>query len=148
VEQLVWDGDRIVAFHGIGRDITERKLAREALRDSEQRYRELVETIADVVYITDGTGKIIYLNKALEEVSGYTRDELLQKNYMELLTPESLERVKKIFKAQKQGKDIGSYEISFIDKIGNIKIIEVREQVSGRETIRRQRLGGYTDRKR
>jgi PAS domain S-box-containing protein len=128
-EQLVWDGDRIVAFHGIGRDMTERKLAQEALKASEERYRELVETIADIVYVTDDTGKIIYLNKALEEVSGYTREELIQKNYMDLLTPESLEKVKKVFKAQKNGEDIGSYEISFIDKIGNIKIIEVREQV-------------------
>ncbi len=150
-EQLVWDGDRIVSFHGIGRNITEKKRALEALRDSEQRYRELVETIADIVYITDGTGKIIYLNKALEEVSGYTREELLQKNYMELLTPESLEKVKGIFKAQKKGEDIGSYEISFIDKSGSIRIIEVREQVvwEGKRIAQVRGIGrDITERKR
>jgi PAS domain S-box-containing protein len=142
-EKLVWSGDHITEFQGIGRDITERKSAQRAIGESEQRYRDLVENIDDVVYVTDDTGKIIYLNKALERVSGYTREELLQKNYMELLTPDSLKEVVELFKAQKKGRDVGLFELSIVDKDGKIKIVEAREQMvwEGKRIVQMRGLG-------
>ncbi len=132
-------------------DISKRKEAEKAITESQERYRDLVENIADIVYITDGTGQIIYLNEALERVSGYTRDELLRKNYMELLTPEALEKVTKLFKTQKKGGEIGAYEVSFVDKNGKIKIIEVREQLiwEGKRIVQFRGIGrDVTERKR
>ncbi|MBN2224372.1 MAG: PAS domain S-box protein [Deltaproteobacteria bacterium] len=117
------------AIQVIVTDISKRREAERAISESEERYRELVESIDDLIYITDGTGKLVYLNKALERVSGYTRDELLQKNYMDLLTPDSLKKAVGLFKKQKKGEDIGLFELSIIDKDGKIKILEAREQI-------------------
>jgi len=113
----------------IATDISKRREAERAIRESEERYRELVESIDDLLYITDGAGKIVYLNSALERLTGYTRDELIGNNYMDLVAPESHEKIKEVFNIQKKGGAVGPYEISFIDKNGNTKIIEVQEQV-------------------
>jgi PAS domain S-box-containing protein len=132
-------------------DIGKRKEAEQAIRESEQRYRELVENIDDIMYVTDGTGKMIFLNRALERISGYTRQELLQKNYMDLLTPESLRKVIELFKTQKKGKDIGLFEISIVDKDGRVKVIEAREQMirEGDRIVQMRGLGrDITERKR
>jgi PAS domain S-box-containing protein len=128
IEKTITDGDSIVEIHGIGRDITDRKRAEKEQKESEERYRELVENIDDIVYVTEGTGRIIYLNKAFEHLSGYTREEMLRKNYMEILTPESLGDVLKMFKKQKKGQNLGVFEMSFFDKDGTEKSIEVREK--------------------
>ena len=118
----------VVGLTGVLVDITERKRAEEQLIESEERYRELVENIEDIVYVTDGTGKIVFLNNAFERFSGYTQQEMLRKNYMELLTPESLKRVRELFKKQNKGQDIGVFEMSFFNKDREVRTIEVREK--------------------
>jgi PAS domain S-box-containing protein len=146
---MIYQGSHAVQV--IITDISERREAERAVRESEQRYRELVESIDDILYVTDGTGKITYLNKALERISGYTRDELLEKNYMELLTPESLRKVAELFKTQRKGKDVGLFEISISDKDGKIKVIEAREQMvwEGDRIVQMRGLGrDITARKR
>jgi two-component system NtrC family sensor kinase len=127
-ETLIMDGDDVVEIHGIGRDITGRKLAEKELKESEEHYRDLVENIEDIVYVTDGSGKIIFLNNAFERISGYTRREMLHRNYMDILTPESLREVQEVFRKQKDGNDSGVFEMSFFDKDGAVKTIEVREK--------------------
>jgi two-component system cell cycle sensor histidine kinase/response regulator CckA len=97
--------------------------------DSEARYHELVEAIEDVVYIVDGTGIIKYLNTSLERVTGYTREELVGKSYSEIITPESLAFVAVIFARQRRGEDVGTFEVSFLTKGGDVITIETRERL-------------------
>jgi PAS domain S-box-containing protein len=58
------------------RDIAERKRAEEALRESEERFRTIVETAPSLLLITDAKGNNIYVSPNCEEITGYTQEEL------------------------------------------------------------------------
>ncbi|MBL8250189.1 MAG: PAS domain S-box protein, partial [Candidatus Competibacter sp.] len=69
----------------VGRDITERRRAEEALRESESRYRQLFELESDAIVLIDNeTGRILEANSAAVDLYGYSRDELLQKRNVDL----------------------------------------------------------------
>ncbi|MCA1614749.1 MAG: PAS domain S-box protein [Acidobacteria bacterium] len=72
------------------RDISERKLAEEALRRSESKYRLLLEQASDGIHTYDVRGDIIETNSKLCEMLGYTREELLRLNVADLIPPEDL----------------------------------------------------------
>jgi two-component system sporulation sensor kinase A len=76
---VVRDG-AVVGLTGVLTDIDRRKKAEEALRESEQRLRNLFETSRDVVYISTIEGTFIDINPAAEKTFGYTHDELLKIN--------------------------------------------------------------------
>ena len=75
------EGDKVVGFHCIARDITERKKAEEALKASEERFRHLYENTTIGFYRTSPAGKILMANPALVEMLGYSSfQELADRN--------------------------------------------------------------------
>ena len=72
----------------LGRDITDRKRAEDTLRESEDRYRDLVEHIRDLIGTHDLQGNILSINPAATHLLGFDMDDLLRMNMRDLLAPE------------------------------------------------------------
>jgi two-component system cell cycle sensor histidine kinase/response regulator CckA len=89
----------------VARDITERKRAEDALRENEKKYRTILESIEEGYYETDIKGNFTFFNDSMCRISGYTRDELMDMNNRDFLTPETAENIYKIFnKVYQTGK--------------------------------------------
>jgi PAS domain S-box-containing protein len=75
---------------GIDRDATERRQAEEALRTSENRYRELVEHANSIILEMDPDGRITFFNRFAESFFGYSRQEIIGQNMVGTIVPQEL----------------------------------------------------------
>jgi|GEM_PF-340590 len=105
-------------------DITERKLASEALLASEKKYRTLVETIQEGLGIADGNEDIIFANTAFSQIFGYRRDEIIGKNLLDFILPSDIQEVKKETLQRMKGA-ISKYELVIKRKDGELRNISV-----------------------
>ncbi|MDP2037144.1 MAG: PAS domain S-box protein [Ignavibacteria bacterium] len=78
--------DQITGLFGIQRDITERKQAEVDLREREESYKELFNSISDAIYILDRDGYLLEVNKGAQLMYGYSREELIGKT-LSFLSP-------------------------------------------------------------
>ncbi|HUU29281.1 MAG TPA: PAS domain S-box protein [archaeon] len=93
-------------------DITERKLAEKALRESEERYRNLVETMKEGLMVADENLNIVFINDAICRITGYTKKEMLGSNVKNFLSYESLNIAKERLARRKAGaEDTEPYEL-------------------------------------
>jgi PAS domain S-box-containing protein len=85
-----WDANgTMIGTVGCGRDVTREHLIQEALRESEEKYRILVENSLDGILIQDFTGKILFVNNAIIKVLGLPGpEEIVGKNSLDLVVPE------------------------------------------------------------
>jgi len=83
--QLVHEGDAVTGVHAIARDITRQKEAEERLRQSEARYRSLIQDAAYGIYRTTADGRILDANTALARMLGYdSADELMTRRMSDI----------------------------------------------------------------
>jgi PAS domain S-box-containing protein len=84
-------------FRGLGRDITERKKAEEALRESEEKYRTVLDAGIIGYYETDLQGNFIFTNKSFLAYIGYTAEELYGMNFRDFVTEEYAKKILEVF---------------------------------------------------
>ncbi len=109
----------------IVRDISERKKTEEALNESEMRYRNLVESLSDLVWEVDGTGTFTYVSPNARNILGYEPGEIIGKTLFSLMPKGESERVAGIFLDYARGKKpIGKLESRNLRKDGRIVILE------------------------
>jgi len=106
-------------------DITERMQAEEALRNSEQRYRLLVETANEGILVAQN-GFHKFVNSMMQEITGFTKEELLSLPFIDNVYPDDLELVKSNhLKRLKGDLDVPKYQYRFVKKDGSIRWIEM-----------------------
>lgn len=95
----VWNDkeNRVTKIFGAVKNITDRKVAEKKLSNSELRFRELLEKVNLISVIIDQDGKITFCNNYLLNISGYTNDEMINKDWFDLMIPEGNTEVKEIF---------------------------------------------------
>ncbi len=109
----------------VRKTLTERELAEAAVREGEERYRELVENANDIVYSLDLRGRITSVNKAAELITGYSRGEMINLDMSEILTAESVEASGQMFNRTLAGEHRTNYELDIRAKDGRILTLEI-----------------------
>jgi PAS domain S-box-containing protein len=96
------DQGELVAVDGLGRDITERKEAEDALRRSEERFRSLVQNTSDIIIILEADGNIRYVSPAIERVLGLQPQDVISKNAVVFVDPVDRTKAFKMFAEAKK----------------------------------------------
>lgn len=125
--------------------ITERKQTEGALRESEERYRTLVESAAEGILIANSeTRKLQYANSAFCTMLGYSQEELTKMSVSDIHPKTSLEQVFADFAAQARGEKILSSALPCLKKDGTIVYADIKATkaiIDGREC----NIGFFTD---
>ncbi|MGH9428376.1 MAG: PAS domain S-box protein [Terriglobia bacterium] len=109
--------------------LAERERVEDALRESEERYRELVENANDIVFTLDLAGNMTSVNKAVESMTGYSREELVGMNLTDFLTPESVASAHHMTQRKLAGEERTNYEVDVRTKDGQLLTLEISSRL-------------------
>ncbi len=116
----------------LARDVTERNAALRALRESEERQRELFEQARDMIFAHDLEGRFTSVNQYTALTLGYSKEELLGKHVSTLVAPESTDEASRMMLRRIAGEETPPYEITLLAKDGH----RVRVEANARLVVR------------
>ena len=112
-------------------DITDRKQVEERLRESEENYRSVIESVKEVIFQTDATGVWTFLNPAWTEITGFTLGESIGTNFLDYIHPDDRQRNVDLFQPLLElKKDYCQHEVRYLTKDGGYRWIEVHAQLT------------------
>ncbi|MFX1409202.1 MAG: PAS domain S-box protein [Promethearchaeota archaeon] len=124
------DKDKPIIIQGLISDITEKFELEQKLKESEERYRNLIESVPFAIALIDQKGKVIYCNPAIEKLLEYNRDELIGREFRHLTTihPKYIPKILNRFEKLLGGEILPPLEIELYKRDGSL--IWVRYQTN------------------
>jgi len=111
-------------------DITEQKRAEESLKESKEKYKELANSLPEIVFETDKKGNLLFVNRNAFNITGYTKEDVERGvNVVEFIIPEERERLKENIQKLLSGVEIGGSEYTALKKDGSTFSIIIHSKV-------------------
>jgi PAS domain S-box-containing protein len=133
------------------RDVTDRKVAEEALRESEAKFHDLLENADDLIQSVNPDGSYIYVNRTWCKTLGYTEEEIKNLTIFNIIHPDSQAHCLELFKRVINGETIDNIQAKFITKNGNVIEVEGNANcrfVDGRPVATRSIFRDITERRK
>jgi PAS domain S-box-containing protein len=110
----------LLDIQGVGQDITDMKLAEDALRESERRYKAVVDNTADLIMMTRPDGVITFLSPACEKITGYSPEALIGKSFFSIVADDP-EKVRNKYSGSLKAGERVDIEFSILTGEGRTK---------------------------
>ena len=130
-EEIIGKTRELVRAEELVNEVAAREHAEEALGESEEIYRKLMETANDAIFVADAeTGILLDANKRAEEMTGLPAEQIIGMHYTKLHPQEEIERYKKGFEdAVRKGRDTSTQEVYVCHKDGRRIPVEISGSV-------------------
>jgi len=110
---------------GIARDVTDREAAIRAMRESEERYRSIIENVSDLITIIDADATIRYSSPSITTLAGYTPAEMNGCSFFDLVDREDAGRAVEFIDRQIATREASTIELRFRHRNGSLRYVEV-----------------------
>lgn len=115
--QAIYKDQSLVEFQAVGRDVTERKNAEEALKQSEANFRKLADTSPALIFVFN-EDRLLYMNSTAKLLTSCSDNDMTNLNPWELVHPDSRDILREAYIARRKGEMIPPYETRLIGKQG------------------------------
>lgn len=116
--------NKVIKIFGVAEDITERKKLEQEILEHKLQFEKLAESTHTAIFIYQGE-YFVFVNKAAEKITGYSKDELFKMKFFELIHPEFKELVRERGLKRQRGEEVPeNYEFKIITKDGQEKWID------------------------
>ncbi|OPX74132.1 MAG: putative diguanylate cyclase [Methanoregulaceae archaeon PtaB.Bin152] len=118
------EGEKSGRLIGAIQDITELKEARDALLQSEDKFRGVAERSSDLIILTDESGRSIYASPSAGRILGYRPEEIVGRTAFDFVDPASIERVREAVTRNQEGNSMENLEVRVRKRDGLFSILE------------------------